>query len=342
MNRTLIHKTCGKSIVMICTLLLMQTSLAWTAEDITGDWKITMNMEGRESFASLSIAKKADGTLTGKWGSSELSNVKFENDKLTFVRKISFGDQEFTMDYSGTLKDGKLTGTLSSDMGDIPSVGVRKAPKSPALGRWDVNFKVMDQDISASLIVSQTKEGALEGKWTSEPGEHKISNLKFQDGKISFTRNSKIEELEFASSFEGTIKGDELTGTMKSEMGDIPVSGKRFGTALIGTWELTTTSDFGTMTNMMVIDGDMTGSYESFGGEAPMKDLKLEGNQLTFKLELGFGEMTFNMDFKGTMDGKTIKGQMNSDRGTSEVKGKKLEKTTPAVTTPSAPAGKAN
>jgi hypothetical protein len=199
-------------------------------------------------------------------------------------------------------------------------------PKSPALGQWDINFKVMDQDINARLIISQTKEGALEGKWTSEPGEHKITNVKFQDGKLSFTRNSKIEDFEFESTFEGTIKGNELTGTMKSEMGDIPVTGKRFGTALIGTWELTTTSDFGTQTSMMVVDPDMTGTYEFFGGEIPMKDLKLEGNQVTFKLEMGFGDQTFEMAFKGKLDGKTLKGQLDSERGASDVTGKKIEK----------------
>jgi len=70
----------------------------------------------------------------------------------------------------------------------------------------------------------------------------------------------------------------------------------------------------------------MTGFYESFGGEIPMKNLKLENGQITFKLEMGFGDMTFEMDFKGKLDGKTLKGQMESDRGTSDVTGKKIEK----------------
>jgi len=247
--KQILHKTSGKSILLVCLCLLMQTSLVWAAEEITGVWRVTMDFDGRESFATLSVAKKADGTLTGKWGSSDLSNVKFEDNKLTFVRTMSFGDQEFTSDFSGTLKDGKITGVMSSDFADMNATAVRKKPMCLALGQWDINFAVMDQDISARLIVSQTKDGKFEGKWTEEMGEHKILNIKFEDGKISFTRNSKIEDFEFESNYEGMIKGNELTGTMKSEMGDIQANGKRFGTELIGTWEITTESDFGTRTS---------------------------------------------------------------------------------------------
>ena len=326
MSRTIINKTNSRLILLVCLCLLMQTSLVCAAEEITGVWRVTMDFNGRETFATLSIDKKDDGTLTGKWGSSDLSDVKFENGKLTFVRKQSFGDQEFTSDFSGTLKDGKITGVMSNDFADMNVTAVRKKPMNPALGIWDISFNVMDQDIKARLIISQNKEGKLEGKWTEEMGEHKISNIKFEDGKLSFKRNSKIEDFEFDSDYEGTIKGNELTGKMKSEMGDIQANGKRFGTELIGTWEMTTTSDFGTRTSMMTIEPDMTGFYESFGGEIPMKNLKLENGQLTFKLEMGFGDQTFEMEFKGKLDGKTIKGQMDSERGASDVTGKKIEK----------------
>ena len=328
MTRMTIHKTSGKSILLICLCLLMQTSLVWAAEEITGDWRVTMDFNGRESFATLSIAKKADGTLTGKWGSGELSNVKFENGKLTFARTVSFGDQEFTSDFSGTLKDGKITGVMSNYFADMNVTAIPKKPMCPALGHWDINFSVADMDINAKLVISRTKEGSFEGKWTEEMGKHKISDVKFEDGKLTFTRKSKVEDMEFENTYEGTIKENTLTGKLKAgDMGEWEANGKRIGQELIGTWELTTTnSDFGTRTNMMVIEPNMTGYYESFGGEIPTKNLKLEGNQVTFKLEMGWGDRTFELDFKGKLDGKTIKGQMNSDRGTSDVTGKKIEK----------------
>jgi len=132
--------------------------------------------------------------------------------------------------------------------------------------------------------------------------------------------------MEFETTYEGTVKGNELIGMLKGEMGEFQANGKRFGTPLIGKWELTSTSERGTRTSMMMIDSDLTGRYEFFGGEIPMKDLKLEGDQVTFYIEFGPPDQTFKMEFKGKLEGKALKGQMVSDRGTSEITGKKLEK----------------
>jgi len=83
----------------------------------------------------------------------------------------------------------------------------------------------------------------------------------------------------------------------------------------------------------MKIDGDLTGRYEFFGGEIPIKDLKLEGDQVTFVIEMGFGDRTFRMDFKGKLDGKSLTGELVSERGTTEVAGKMLEAASPVVGT---------
>ena len=333
MNQMLVQKRIGKSIIVTCILLLLQTSFALAAEDITGEWEMTMEFGGRESFATMTISKKADGTLTGKWGSSELTDVKFADGKLTFARIITFGDQEFTMEYEGTLKDGKITGTMSSDRGEFAVNGARKKPMCPALGQWDMKFNVGDREITGRLIISEKPDGTLAGKWDAESGEHEVSNVKFEGGKLTYTRKSKFGEREWESNFEGMAKGHNLAGAFKSERGELPATGERVGIPLIGKWELTTTSDRGTRTSMMMIYGDLTGRYEFFGGEIPMKDIKLEGNQVTFAIEMGFGDRTFRLDFKGKLDGKSLKGELVSERGTSEVVGKKAEAASPVVGT---------
>ena len=215
---------------------------------------------------------------------------------------------------------------MSNDFADTNLTAVRKKPMCPAAGVWDISFTVMEMDINAKLTISQTKDGKLEGKWAEDMGEHTVSSIKFENNKLTLIRKSNVQDMEFETTFEGEIKGNEFTGTMKSEMGESPVKGKRFGAELIGTWEMTTTSDFGTRTSMMTVEPDMTGFYESFGGEIPMKNLKLENGQVTFKLEMGMGDRSFEMNFKGKLDGKTLKGQMDSDMGTSDVTGKKIEK----------------
>lgn len=334
MNQVTCHKSTGKHLFLAFVFAFaVGSSQVFAAEEITGDWEITMNFSGRESFATLSISRKADGSLAGKWGSGELNDVKFEDGKLTFVRILTFGDREFIMEYSGTLKDGKLTGTLSSDRGDYAANGTRKKPKCPALGQWDMKFNVGDREITGRLILSEKPDSTLEGKWDANYGEHTISNVKIQDGKLIFTRNSKMNDFEIETTFEGAIKGHKLTGAFKSQRGELPATGERVGAALVGKWELTRTSERGTRTSMLTIYGDMTGRYESFGGEIPIKDLKLEGNQVTFIIEMGFGDQTFKMDFKGKLDGTSLNGERTTSRGTSEFTGKKVEVASPLVGT---------
>lgn len=308
---------------LISILALAATPVS--ADDIAGDWEMKMDLNGRVSFASLSISKKPDGTLAGQWGSNELSEVKFAGAKLSFVRTLRFGDNEFKMNYEGSLKDGALTGELSSERGSFAANGARPRPKSPVLGRWALRYSIGDRDINATLAVWEGPAGALDAKWTSETGEHVVSNVKVQDGKLSLARKSKIGDREFETTYEATAQGNKILGTIKLGGEEIPAGGNRVGADLVGRWEMTTTTDQGARRGLLTIFGDLTGRYETFVGEVPFKDLKLEGNQVSFSVEAGFGDQTFNIDFKAKLDGKTLKGEVTSPRGTREVTGKKVE-----------------
>jgi hypothetical protein len=330
MNHVVHHAHAGR-ILGLALLLACAGPAAWVgaAEEITGQWEMTMDFNGRPMLATLSVAQGPDGALTGKWGSGDLTNVKFDGQKLTFARTIKFGDNEFTMTYAGTLKEGKITGAFSTDNGEFVTNGVRKKPLPAVLGQWDMQYRIGERDITGRLAISQKPDGSLEGKWTSPRGESTISNVKSQEGRLTFDRTSSYNGNEYKSSFEGTVQGDKLAGNFKSERGEMPATGQRFGAALIGTWELTVTSERGTRTSLLMIYPDLTGRFEFFGGEIPFKNLKYEGDQLTFGMEMAFGDRTFTMDFQGKVDGKTLKGQLTSSQGTSEVVGKKIEAVQP-------------
>ncbi|MBI4606340.1 MAG: hypothetical protein HY721_30615 [Planctomycetes bacterium] len=332
MNAAKRHRRAGSRLVSaISVIVLACVAAPWraaAAEDVTRDWELKLDMGGRETFGSLSISKKADGSLAGKWGSTELSDVKLDGQKLSFVRTLRFGDQEFRMTYEGTLKDGVLSGTISSERGSFSANGTRRKPISPALGRWDLKYAIGDREISATLAVSAGPGGALEAKWTTETGEHVVSDVKLEGGKLSLARKSKIGEREFESTYEGKVDGNKLTGIIKGQLGEIPASGQRVGGDLVGTWELTTTTERGTRTSTLVVQGDLTARYELFGGEIPIKDIKLEGGQVTFSAEAGFGDQSFKLEFKGKLEGTTLKGTFTTPRGTREATGKKVSPTT--------------
>jgi len=330
MSHAVRHARIEQALVLLFLLAFAgPVAVVCAADDITGPWEMTMDFGGRLAFATLTVSKNADGTFAGKWGSDNLSSVKFDGQKLTFTRTIKFGDNEFTMTYAGTLKDGKITGEFSTDNGPFGANGARKKPFAPAVGQWDMQYKIGDRDVTGRLAISQKADGSLEGKWTSERGESTISNVKSQDGKLTFDRTSSFNGNEFKSSFEGTVQNDRLTGTFKSERGEIAAAGQRFGAMVIGTWELTITSDRGTLPGKLVVHPDLTGRYDFFGGEIPTKSLKLEGEQLAFAVEIGFGDQVSEMTFKGKVDSKALKGQATSSFGTAEVTGKKMDAAQP-------------
>ena len=98
--------------------------------------------------------------------------------------------------------------------------------------------------------------------------------------------------------------------------------GKRSG--IVGTWELTTESSRGTRTRTLTINKDFTASYKGRNRETPVTDLKLEGDQLSFTVKMKWQDREFTMDFKGTVDGNSLKGAWTTSRGTREVIGKKI------------------
>ncbi|MBN1507457.1 MAG: hypothetical protein JW955_11455 [Sedimentisphaerales bacterium] len=319
------HRTSTARYLFVVALLLLAgwASPLW-AQDVLGDWNMTMDFNGNQAFATLMVTKNPDGTLSGKWGASDLSNVKFEGDKFTFTRTMRFGDNESTSNFAGTVKAGKLVGQWSSDRGEFEANGVKAKPTSPAAGMWDLQYTVGDRDVTAKLTISQKPDGTLDAKYTSQMGESVVSNVKIQDGKLTFDRVVRFNDQEFKLTFAGAVQGDKLTGAFTSDMGEVPVTGTRLGGALIGKWILTAVSERGTRNLLMTINPDLSGRYEFFFSEIPIKDLKLEGNQVTFIVESSFGDRTFRSDFKGALQDGTLKGQMTSERGTSEITGKKL------------------
>ena len=96
---------------------------------------------------------------------------------------------------------------------------------------------------------------------------------------------------------------------------------------LIGRWELTTVSPRGTRTRTLTINEDLTGTYQGRNREIPITDLKVEGDQVSFKIQMKFREREFTMEFKGTLDGTSLKGRWVTARGSRDVTGKKVSTT---------------
>ena len=325
-------------LVLYCSLMvLIMLSVQVRAQSSTsrrgglyGDWQIKYEVGGRQRESILSFSRDREGNRTGQWisfmGLSELKDLKYEDGQLSFARVSRNRDGQSTMSkFTGTIQDGKLSGTMSSDRGEYKLEG-KPSPRVPrAVGSWKMTLKREDREFTSTLVVKADKEGKLTAQWRSERGELEIADVQYERGSLSFKMERKSEDRQWEAAFEGTIERetDTLSGVIKSERGEMKAEGKRIGAPLIGTWNLEATSERGARKQRLRINPDMSGLY----GAIPIKKVNLEGNQVSFKIVLAFGDQTFERSFEGKVEDSKLTGELTSSRGSQKITGKKVVRT---------------
>ncbi|HLB72384.1 MAG TPA: hypothetical protein VJJ98_00040 [Sedimentisphaerales bacterium] len=337
--------------VVCCMLVVLAVSSAQGAEQspspgsgrfgLYGDWDIKIKFGEREMSSILAFSRDQEGNLTGQsisfWGISELKDVKFEQGNLSFTQTNRFGENEFTSKFAGKIEQGNLTGTLTSDRGESAVEG-KRSPRMPrAVGIWDVKSKMGEREFTSTLIIKADKEGKLTAEMKSERVEHTISDVQYEQGQLTFKRKTKMGDQEWESTFEGSIdrQTDTLSGVAKSDRGEGTLEGKRVGAALIGTWNLDIASEQGARKQRLKVNPDLSALY----GAIPIKAVDLNGDKVSFKTVLEFGDQQFEMNFEGQIaeakpageEGRTpdmkLTGEMKTPRGTSKITGKKVVRT---------------
>jgi len=335
MKRIVFHKTVGFLMLMVLVIPLAQVSAQDSARPsrsrrggLYGDWQVKVSFGERQMDSILSFSRDAEGNRTGQWisfwGLSELKDVKYEEGQLSFTQERQNREgQSITTKFTGTIKEGKLAGTLSSDGGEYKLEG-KRSPRIPrAVGNWEMKYKVGEREITGTLVIKAGKEGELTAQWQSQRGEHEITDVQYERGTLTFKRKSKFGDREWESTFEGTVRRDTLTGAFKSERGEITAEGKLIGAALIGNWNLEVTSERGSRKQRLKVNSDMSGLY----GAIPIKKVDLKDDQVSFKIVLEFGEREFEMSFKGKLAESKLTGELTTSRGSQKVTGKKVIRT---------------
>jgi hypothetical protein len=320
------------------TLLVSVTALVLLAGPVSaqqsrrgglyGDWNVKADFNGRQMESILSFSRDQEGNQAGQWisfmGVTPLKDLKFEDGRLSFTR-VSPGreGQSYTSTFKGTLEEGKLSGTVSSDRGEYPLTGER-APRTPrAAGIWNLKLKMNDREFASTLTIVVDKEGQLTAQWKSERGEVAIPEVQYDRGTLTFKAKSSDPDRSWEAAFDGTVQRDALTGTLKSERGEIAVEGTRQGAELIGTWNLEAVSERGTRQQRLVVNPDMTGLY----GAIPIKKVNFQDGTVDFAMAMQFGDQSFEMNFKGKLDGDKLTGELTTSRGSQKVTGTKVVRT---------------
>ncbi|MHC4521667.1 MAG: SAM-dependent methyltransferase, partial [Planctomycetota bacterium] len=305
------------------SVLAMQAWGAAKRDPLVGDWRIESAYDGRQMVSVVSLSRGKDGELAGQWislwGVTELGNIRFEGNKLSFTRTRRFRDRESTSNFAGTVEKAKLAGIVSSERGESRVTGQRIRGIRKPVGEWEATVRVNGQEYAARLAVQAQKKGRLAASWESDWGEHEITDVAFKKGKLAFKRRSKVQDRQWDSAFEGTITGHALSGTFTGGGESVPLEGKRVGAALVGTWDLKITSDSGSRSQRLKVYPDLTGMYGPLGVDR----VRLEANRVSFETVAEFGDQKFDVRFTGTLDGGTLRGEVASARGSRSVEGVK-------------------
>ncbi|MHC4693797.1 MAG: SAM-dependent methyltransferase [Planctomycetota bacterium] len=308
-------------VFLVLSAFVGPVSAGQAKKGISGDWQVKIDYKDRQIPSILSFSRNKEGQPAGRWisfwGVSELKDINYEDGGLSFTQIYRFRENESEAKFAGKVKGRKLRGRLSGDRGESKVEGMRLRPMSRAAGNWDMKIKVGEREYTATLIVKQGQDGKLAADWQSNWGEHKITDVKFKRNKLNFKRASKVQDRQWESSFEGTIKRGALSGTFTSERGEIEAEGTRLGAAVIGKWNLEIKSDRGTRKQILQINPDLSGMY----GPIAIGKVNLEDSKVGFKTTLEYNERKSEISFAGTLQGNKLSGELITSRGTRQVQG---------------------
>lgn len=321
------RNTLLKAIVfgLVLALAAQVSAQAPRGRGLYGDWLVKSEFNGRQMESILSFSRDAEGNRTGQWisfwGAGDLQDIKFEEGKLSFARVRQNRDgQTSTTTFKGSIADGKLSGMMSSDRGEYTLAGARAPRTSRAVGRWEMKLKREEREFNATLTITANEEGTLVGQWKSERGELEISNVQYNRGALSFAMKSTNPDRQWEATFEGTVQRDALSGTLKSERGEMAAEGTRMGSALIGTWNLDITSQRGPRKQRLRVNPDMSALY----GSMAIKKIDFENDQASFKVTLTFGDREFEISFQGKLQDAKLVGELTTSMGSQKVTGTKV------------------
>jgi len=107
-------------ILVLAGALLLPVGQLQAQEEVVGEWEMSFET-GRGSFTQTLAFTLEDGelggTVTSQAGTTELANVSFEDDTLTFDLTRTFRDNSFTQTYTATIEGDEMTGTIEGGRG---------------------------------------------------------------------------------------------------------------------------------------------------------------------------------------------------------------------------------
>jgi hypothetical protein len=220
------------------------------AADVTGTWSATAqtpNGDMQLTFTFKQDAAKLTGSVQGPMGDPmDIANGKIDGDKFSF--DVSFNGM--TIHHDCTVSGDEISMKTSADNADFPAMELtlkRVQSAAPAAPAAPTAAAQPSQPPAVSAQPAAAAPGSVTGTWTTTiqtpNGDMDLSYALKQDGtKLTGTvqgpmgdpiqiTNGKIDGDKLAFDvavngmsfhYDGTVNGDAIKATTKSDSGDFP------------------------------------------------------------------------------------------------------------------------
>ncbi len=338
--RTL-FRTSASLAALTLSLALLNCPLFAADHNLAGTWKATFTTQNGQTIESTLKLKqdgdKLSGVVTGRNGNeTPLEDIALAGDQVSFKLTRERNGEKVTTKVVAKVTGDELKGKLESNYGgenrtlDWQAKREKEtadtAPASTGVtGNWHYQLNLGGNELD--LLLSLKQEGdKVTGKVSVADFELPISEGKIAGNAISFTVAVDRDDLKFTSKYKGTVAGDTIKGKIHSDRGgqdheyDWNATREKAAASssnATGLWKWVIVTDSGDSHDLSLKlkqDGDkLTGVVILGDSEVPISDGLVKDNEVTLKVTREQDGKTQVSKFKGTLEGDTIKGKIDSD-----------------------------
>lgn len=223
----------------------------------TGTWTLNVNLGGsgnerQELSGTLTLQQQGDrltGSLQGQLGSGSVASGTVSGSEINFTVPVTLpapASQTTDAIFTGTINGGEMRGsvqvvgrgpgTFTATRAGGPPAGTGGAPPQgggsqaaaagPLTGTWNVTTSAGSQQIPGTLTLQQ-QGTRLTGKVETPFGTADITDGSATGNTFRVATTLNIEGQSTDITFEGTVSGSQMSGTVTSARGSFPFSGTR-------------------------------------------------------------------------------------------------------------------
>ncbi len=333
------HFLTSASLAAMTLVFGVLSSTVWAADnDVSGTWKSSFTTQDGQTIESTLKLKqdgdKVSGTVVGRDGNeTPLAEVKLTGDQLALKLIRERNGDKITVKVTAKLTGDNLKGKLESNWGgedrtaDWQAKRVKEAAAADATGDWKYDITLEGGNVLNLVLNLKQDDNKVTGKVSMGDFEAPITDGKVDGDAISFKILVERDGTKFTSKYNGTLAGNGIKGKIHSDFGgedhqydwnasrEKAVASSSANAA--GTWKWAITTADGESIDLSLKfkqEGDqLTGVVIIGDNETPIQDGLIKDHEVTLQVTREQDGKTLVSKFKGTLEGDSIKGKIDSN-----------------------------